>query len=74
MTDRSAHASTWILNRRDVFSLWSSELQIGFEAFNTLALRQYESLVELLDNELGSSPAPETSAIYEGLRRVGPEF
>jgi hypothetical protein len=29
--------------------------------------------VGLLEDELGSSPAPETSALYEELRRGGPE-
>jgi predicted ATPase/two-component SAPR family response regulator len=38
-----------------------------------LALRHYEGLVGLLEDELGSSPAPETSALYEELRRGGPE-
>jgi predicted ATPase/DNA-binding SARP family transcriptional activator len=32
------------------------------------ALRHYEELVGLLGDELGASPAPETSALYEGLR------
>jgi predicted ATPase/DNA-binding SARP family transcriptional activator len=32
------------------------------------ALRHYEELVRLLKDELGSSPAPETSALYERLR------
>ena len=32
------------------------------------ALRHYEELVGLLEDELGSSPAPETVALYEGLR------
>jgi len=32
------------------------------------ALRHYVELVGLLENELGSSPAPETVALYEGLR------
>jgi DNA-binding SARP family transcriptional activator len=38
-----------------------------------LALRHYEGLVRLLEDELGSAPAPETSALYEELRRGGPE-
>jgi len=32
------------------------------------ALRHYEELAQLLEKELGSSPAPETSALYERLR------
>lgn len=32
------------------------------------ALRHYEELVELLNEQLGTSPAPETSALYERLR------
>jgi len=32
------------------------------------ALRHYEELAQLLEEELGSSPAPETSAFYERLR------
>jgi two-component SAPR family response regulator len=32
------------------------------------ALRHYEELAALLEDELGSSPAPETSALYERLR------
>jgi len=32
------------------------------------ALRHYEELAALLGEELGSSPAPETSALYERLR------
>jgi DNA-binding SARP family transcriptional activator len=32
------------------------------------ALRCYEELVELLDEQLGTTPAPETSALYERLR------
>jgi DNA-binding SARP family transcriptional activator len=32
------------------------------------ALRHYEELAVLLGDELGPSPAPETSALYEGLR------
>jgi two-component SAPR family response regulator len=32
------------------------------------ALRHYEELAALLEEELGSSPAPETSALYERLR------
>ena len=32
------------------------------------ALRQYEELVGLLKDELGSSPAPETVALYDSLR------
>jgi len=33
-----------------------------------MALRHYEDLVGLLRDELGASPAPETMALYEGLR------
>ena len=33
------------------------------------ALEHYRSLVELLQKELGSSPAPETVALYEDIRR-----
>jgi DNA-binding SARP family transcriptional activator len=36
------------------------------------ALRHYEELVELLDEQLGTSPAPETRALHERLR-VGEE-
>jgi DNA-binding SARP family transcriptional activator len=32
------------------------------------ALRHYEELVELLDEQLGASPAPETSALHARLR------
>jgi predicted ATPase/DNA-binding SARP family transcriptional activator len=32
------------------------------------ALRQYEELVELLDKQLGTRPAPETTALYESIR------
>jgi DNA-binding SARP family transcriptional activator len=32
------------------------------------ALRHYEELVELLDGQLGTAPAPETRALYERLR------
>jgi DNA-binding SARP family transcriptional activator len=32
------------------------------------AIRHYEELVELLDEQLGTAPAPETSALYESLR------
>jgi len=32
------------------------------------ALRHYEELVELLDEQLGTSPAPETVALYLRLR------
>jgi DNA-binding SARP family transcriptional activator len=32
------------------------------------ALRHYEELVELLDEQLGTSPAPETRALHERLR------
>jgi DNA-binding SARP family transcriptional activator len=32
------------------------------------ALRHFEELVDLLEDELGASPAPETNALYEGLR------
>jgi DNA-binding SARP family transcriptional activator len=32
------------------------------------ALRHYEELVKMLEDELGASPAPETSALYESLR------
>ena len=32
------------------------------------ALRHYEELVELLDEQLGTSPAPETKALHERLR------
>jgi DNA-binding SARP family transcriptional activator len=32
------------------------------------ALRHYEELVDLLEEQLGASPAPETSALYESLR------
>ena len=32
------------------------------------ALRHYEELVELLDEELGTSPAAETKALHERLR------
>lgn len=32
------------------------------------ALRHYEELVGLLEDELGSAPAPDTVALYEGLR------
>jgi DNA-binding SARP family transcriptional activator len=32
------------------------------------ALRHYQTLVELLREELGSSPAPETTKLYERLR------
>ena len=32
------------------------------------ALRHYEELVELLDEQLGTPPAPETSALHERLR------
>ena len=32
------------------------------------ALRHYEELVRLLDEQLGASPAPGTSALYERLR------
>jgi predicted ATPase/DNA-binding SARP family transcriptional activator len=32
------------------------------------ALRHYEDLVELLDEQLGTSPAPETKALHERLR------
>jgi DNA-binding SARP family transcriptional activator len=31
------------------------------------ALRHYEELVELLDEQLGTRPAPETSALHEHL-------
>lgn len=34
-----------------------------------LALRQYETLVELLADELGVAPAPETNALYRKLQR-----
>jgi len=34
-----------------------------------LALRHFEGLVRLLEDELSSTPAPETSALYEELRR-----
>jgi DNA-binding SARP family transcriptional activator len=37
-----------------------------------LALRLYEGLVRLLEHELGSSPAPETSALCEELRQGKP--
>jgi DNA-binding SARP family transcriptional activator len=33
------------------------------------ALRHYRSLVELLGKELGTSPAPETTDLYERLRQ-----
>lgn len=33
------------------------------------ALRHYQALVELLDEELGAPPAPETTALFERLRR-----
>ncbi len=33
------------------------------------ALRHYQSLVTLMQNELGSPPAPETKALFEHLRR-----
>ncbi len=33
------------------------------------ALRHYRDLLELLGEELGSSPAPETTELYERLRR-----
>jgi DNA-binding SARP family transcriptional activator len=32
------------------------------------AIRHYEELAELLDEQLGTAPAPETSALYESLR------
>jgi two-component SAPR family response regulator len=32
------------------------------------SLRHYEALVELLDEQLGTAPAPETSVLYERLR------
>jgi DNA-binding SARP family transcriptional activator len=32
------------------------------------ALRHYEELVALLDEQLGASPAPETRAMYDSLR------
>jgi DNA-binding SARP family transcriptional activator len=32
------------------------------------ALRHYEELVVMLGDELGASPAPETSALYKSLR------
>ena len=32
------------------------------------AIRHYEELVESLDEQLGASPAPGTSALYERLR------
>ncbi len=32
------------------------------------AIRHYEELVELLDERLGASPAPETGALHERLR------
>ncbi len=32
------------------------------------ALRHYEELVGLLENELGSSPAPDTVALCDSLR------
>jgi DNA-binding SARP family transcriptional activator len=32
------------------------------------ALKHYEELVELLDEQLGTAPAPETSALHERLR------
>jgi predicted ATPase/DNA-binding SARP family transcriptional activator len=32
------------------------------------ALRHYEELVELLEEQLGTAPAPETSTLYESLR------
>jgi len=31
-------------------------------------MRHYEELVELLDEQLGASPAPETVALHERLR------
>lgn len=33
-----------------------------------LTIRHYQGLVELLDEELGSSPAPETVALFQRLR------
>jgi DNA-binding SARP family transcriptional activator len=33
-----------------------------------LALRYYEELVELLEEQLGAAPAPETRALHERLR------
>ena len=33
------------------------------------ALRHYQMLIELMHEELGSVPAPETQALYEKLRR-----
>ncbi|MGH3088290.1 MAG: AfsR/SARP family transcriptional regulator, partial [Rubrobacteraceae bacterium] len=33
------------------------------------AIRHYRGLVELLNEELGTSPAPETRTLYESLRR-----
>jgi DNA-binding SARP family transcriptional activator len=32
------------------------------------AIRHYEELVELLDDQLGTPPAPETSALHQRLR------
>jgi DNA-binding SARP family transcriptional activator len=32
------------------------------------ALRHYEELVEVLEEQLGASPAPETTTLYESLR------
>ena len=32
------------------------------------ALRHYEELVDLLEEQLGASPAPETTTLYESLR------
>ena len=32
------------------------------------AIRHYEELVELLEDELGSSPTPETVTLHESLR------
>jgi LuxR family transcriptional regulator, maltose regulon positive regulatory protein len=33
------------------------------------ALKHYEGLVELLSEELGAKPAPESEALYEALRK-----
>jgi DNA-binding SARP family transcriptional activator len=37
-----------------------------------LALRHYQSLVELLQSELGVRPSPETTALYQALQQSAP--
>jgi DNA-binding SARP family transcriptional activator len=36
------------------------------------AIRQYQELVELLGTGIGTSPAPETTALYQRLRAPAP--